>query len=67
MRNPMFFDSSLWPPAPDGSDPPARPPAKLTARQERHMMRIVGLLLLVLFLGPFAGSSVISAAVALTR
>lgn len=63
----MFFDSTLWPPAPDGSGPPDEPPAKLTAGQERMMMRIVGLLLLVLFLGPFAGSSVVSAAVALAR
>jgi hypothetical protein len=63
----MFFDSTLWPPAPDGDPPPEPQPAKLTARQERLMMRIVGLLLLVLFLGPFAGSSVISAAIALTR
>jgi hypothetical protein len=31
------------------------------------MMRIVGWLLLVLFIGPFAGSSVISAAAALLR
>lgn len=63
----MFFDSTLWPPSPDGSGPREEPPARLTARQERLMMRIVGLLLLVLFLGPFAGSSVISAAVALAR
>ena len=63
----MFFDSTLWPPAPDGSGPPARPPAKLTPREERLMMRIIGLLLLALFIGPFAGSSVILAAAALVR
>ena len=63
----MFFDSGLWPPAPDGSEPAAPRPGKLDARQERLMMRIIGLLLLVLFLGPFAGSSVISAIVAMAR
>ena len=63
----MFFDSSLWPPAPDGSEPMSPRPSRLDSKQERLMMRIIGWLLLVLFLGPFAGSSVISALVAIAR
>lgn len=62
----MFFDSNAWPPGPGGTDPP--PPARrLDAAQERTLMRIVGVMLVMLFLGPFAGSSVVDALVALVR
>jgi|GEM_PF-2879506 len=62
----MFYDSNAWPPAPGGFDPPP-PPRRLDAAQERTLMRIVGVMLVVLFLGPFAGSSVVDAVVALVR
>ena len=63
----MFFDSNAWPPAAGGNDPPPPPRPGLNPRQERTLMRLVGLLLLVMFLGPFAGSSVVNAIVALVR
>lgn len=62
----MFYDSNAWPPAPGGFDPPP-PERRLDAAQERTLMRIVGVMLVVLFLGPFAGSSVVDAVVALVR
>lgn len=62
----MFFDSTAWPPPPDGFDPP--PPApRLNAKQERIMLRIIGVFLVLLFLEPFAGSSVTNAAVAVVH
>lgn len=62
----MYFDSKAWPPPPDGSEPePPKP--RLTPAQERRIMWVVTILLLVVFLGPFAGSSVIEAIVALIR
>ncbi len=61
----MFVDTGSWPPAPDGVDPPPQPPARLDAGQTRMLMRIIGLLLFALFVGPFAGSSIISAVAAL--
>lgn len=64
----MFRDTSAWPPPPGGDDPPPRePPRRLTPREERVVMRGVGLLLLAMFVGPLAGSSVIAAAVAVAR
>lgn len=63
----MFHDSAAWPPSPDGNDPPPRRVRKLNAHQEGTLMKIAGLLILLTFLGPFAGSSVLSALVALTK
>ncbi len=60
----MFFDPNAWPPSPDGRDPPP-PTPRLTRGQERTMLTTIGLFLLVMFLGPLAGSSVIAAIVAL--
>ncbi|WBH17471.1 hypothetical protein [Sphingomonas radiodurans] len=59
----MFFDSNAWPPAPDGRGPPPRP--KLTRAQEDHLLRMIGWFVLVMVVGPFAGSSVIAAVMAL--
>jgi len=61
----MFFDSNAWPPPPDGYRPPRQP--RLTRRQERTMLTTVGMFLLVMFVGPLAGSSVIAAVIALLR
>lgn len=60
----MFHDASAWPPPPDGYEPP-RPPARLTRPQERVMIGTIALFLLVMFIGPLAGSSVIVAFLAL--
>ncbi|MFD1036533.1 hypothetical protein ACFQ15_18025 [Sphingomonas hankookensis] len=60
----MFLDSGAWPPPPDGYEPP-RPPARLTRPQERVMLGSIGLFLLVMFIGPLAGSSVIVGLIAL--
>jgi hypothetical protein len=60
----MFYDSNAWPPPPDGYEPP-RPPARLSRPQERVMLTTVGMFLLVMFLGPLAGSSVVLALLAL--
>ena len=61
----MFFDSNAWPPAPDGFEP--KPEPRMTAAQERTVMKTIGILLVVMFLGPFAGSSVVEAVWALIR
>ncbi len=61
---PMFYDSNAWPPPPDGYEPP-RP--RLTRRQERAMLGSVGMFLLVMFIGPLAGSSVVAAVIAVLR
>ena len=63
----MFFDSGAWPPPPGGFDPPPRRAPRLSPAQERRVMRVIGLFLLTLFLGPLAGSSVVAAAIALVR
>ena len=63
----MFFDSSAWPPPPDGFDPPPSSAPRMSAAQERSLMRLIGLLLLATFLGPIAGSSMIVPIVALVR
>ncbi|MDQ2893655.1 MAG: hypothetical protein M3R64_11295 [Pseudomonadota bacterium] len=63
----MYFDSSAWPPPPDGFDPEPEPARALGAAQERTIMRLIGVVLCALFLGPFAGSSLIDAVVALAR
>jgi len=62
----MFFDSEAWPPAPSGFDPPP-PSPRLSAAQERILLRIIAILLIAMFLGPFAGSSLIDVAVAIVR
>lgn len=62
----MFFDSGAWPPPPDGFDPPP-PEPRLSASQERVLLRLIGMLLLAVFVGPLAGSSVIVAIVAIVR
>ena len=59
----MFFDSRAWPPPTGGDDPPSAP--RLSPRQERTLMRLVALFLLLVFVGPLAGSSVIAGMVAL--
>ncbi len=63
----MYFDSSAWPPPPDGFDPEPEPARALSAGQERAIMRLIGVILFALFLGPFAGSSLIDGVVALAR
>jgi hypothetical protein len=61
----MFLNHNDWPPAPSGFEPkPTRP---LDAAQERLVMRVIAILLLAMFLGPFAGSSLIEAMIALVR
>lgn len=60
----MFLDSGAWPPPPDGYEPP-RPPARLTRPQERVMLGSIGLFLLVMFIGPLAGSSVVALLIAM--
>lgn len=62
----MFFDSAAWPPPPDGFDPPP-PEPRLSASQERVLLRLIGMLLLALFVGPLAGASLIDVAVAVIR
>jgi len=62
----MFFDSGAWPPPTGGADPPP-PEPRLTASQERVLLRIIGMLLLALFVGPLAGASLIDVAVAVVR
>lgn len=59
----MFYDSNAWPPPPDGYEPP-KPPARQTCPQERVMIGSIGLFLLVMFVGPLAGSSVIAGLIA---
>ena len=59
----MFYDANAWPPPPDGYQP-ARPPARLTRPQERVMLGSIGVFLLVMFIGPLAGSSVIAGVIA---
>lgn len=62
----MFYDANAWPPPPGG--PPPRPePPRLTPVQERRLARLIAFLLLLTFVGPLAGSSVIVAIVALFR
>ena len=64
----MFFDANAWPPPPNGPEPPPPPPPpRLDPAQERTLMRLVIFLLVALFVGPFAGSSVIHAIIALLR
>jgi hypothetical protein len=63
----MFFDSQAWPPPPDGSEPARPPVARLNARQELAIMRVVGLFLIVALIAPFAGSSVVSGVVAIVN
>jgi len=60
----MFFDSNAWPPPPDGYEP-SQPPARLTRPQERVMIGTIALFLLVMFIGPLAGSSVVMALLSL--
>jgi hypothetical protein len=62
----MFFDPGAWPPPPGGFEPPP-PEPRLSASQERVLLRLIGLMLLAVFVGPLAGSSVIVAIVALVR
>jgi len=59
----MFHDANAWPPPPDGYQPP-RPPTRLTRSQERVMLGTIGVFLLVMFIGPLAGSSVVDALIA---
>lgn len=59
----MFFDSRAWPPPTGGDDPPPAP--RLSPRQERTLMRLVALFLLLVFIGPLAGSSVVAGVAAL--
>jgi hypothetical protein len=60
----MFYDANAWPPAPGG--PPPRPePPRLTPVQERRLARLIAFFLLLMFVGPLAGSSVIVAIVSL--
>lgn len=63
----MFFDANAWPPPPNGADPPPPPAPRLDPAQERTLMRLILFLLLALFVGPFAGSSLIHAVIALLR
>ncbi len=60
----MFYDSNAWPPPPDGYEPP-RPPARLSPPQERVMIGTIAIFLLVMFIGPLAGSSVVLAIMSL--
>ncbi len=60
----MFYDSNAWPPPPDGYEPPK---PRLTRRQERTMLLTVAMFLLVMFVGPLAGSSVIAGIAAILR
>jgi len=60
----MFVDFRDQPPPPPWR--PARPdPPRLTGRQQRVLGWMIGLNLVMLVLGPFAGATVIDAAVAL--
>ena len=63
----MFFDSGAWPPPPDGFDPPPSSAPRMSAAQERSLMRLIGLLLVAMFLGPIAGSSMIVPIISLVR
>ncbi len=63
----MSLDSKAWSPSQDGFNPKPVHRASLTPTQERGLLRIVAALTVVLFLGPFAGSSVVTAIVALAR
>ena len=60
----MFYDANAWPPPPDGYEPP-RPPARLTRPQERVMIGTIAIFLLVMFVGPLVGSSVVIALLSL--
>lgn len=60
----MFYDSNAWPPSPDGYEPP-QPPARLSRPQERVMIGTIAVFLLVMFIGPLAGSSVVLAVLSL--
>jgi hypothetical protein len=63
----MFLDTQEWPHAPGGFDPPPMPTPRISATQERIIMRVIGTLLMIMFLSPFAGSSVVSALIALVQ
>lgn len=65
-RGGMFFDPGAWPPSPGGFDPPP-PEPRLNAAQERVLLRLIGLLLFALFVGPLAGASLIDVAIAVAR
>jgi hypothetical protein len=54
----MFLDvKDLWPPAPPNQQP--EPAPRLTPRRQRIVMVILAINLLMLLIGPLAGSSVI--------
>jgi hypothetical protein len=59
----MFVDFRDQPPPPPWRPEPARP--RLTARQERRLARLVLFNLLLLLVGPLAGSSVVAGVAAL--
>lgn len=59
----MFVDFRDQPPPPPWR--PERPRPRLTPRQERRLARIVLLNLLLLLVGPLAGSSVVAGVAAL--
>lgn len=63
----MFFDSNAWPPAPGGFDPPPQPAPRISPAQERAVLRLIGVLLLAMFVGPLAGSSVIVGVIAIVH
>ncbi|WP_174287113.1 hypothetical protein [Sphingomonas bacterium] len=62
----MFVDfNNAWPPPEPWQ--PKRPPRRVTKRQERMIGWIVGLNLLMLLVGPFAGATIFDAIFALVR
>lgn len=63
----MFYDPKAWPPPSGGYEPPPGPPPRINAAQERTLLRLLGTLLVVVFLGPFAGSSLVLALMAVWR
>ena len=63
----MFFDANAWPPPPNGAKPPPTPAPRLDRDEERTLVRLVAFLIFALFVGPFAGSSLIHAVIAMMR
>lgn len=59
----MFVDFRDQPPPPPWTPPPGRPP--LTPRQERLLGRLVMVFILLLFVAPIGGATILQALVAL--
>jgi hypothetical protein len=54
----MFLQHDDWPPPPRWEPEPPRPP-RISARDERVLLWLVGVNLAMLFLAPIAGGSVL--------